>query len=174
MSYWNPLPSARDLVGRRERGPWFEGVWAERNPRNVPGPFYGASTDTCWTGRLEAPHNVLYDENGREFVYRQPGTAAEVSAVLSAAESEAFCGYAADGDLHWTPDLVRGWWGERAGLREWIDTRIPLAEELQDVAGALRDFRQSLDGELEGRLRAYVFWLVERRTPREGEALPEL
>jgi hypothetical protein len=43
------------------------GRWEERSWLNVPGPFYGAETDTCATGRRAAPSNVLYTVDGQEF-----------------------------------------------------------------------------------------------------------
>src|SRR5438067_1105657 len=59
-----------------------------RYPLNIPGPFYGAETDTCQTGVAEAPNNVLMDERGQEFVFKQPEIAAELRDVLSAALCE--------------------------------------------------------------------------------------
>ncbi|MFJ3840657.1 hypothetical protein ACIPY6_34845 [Streptomyces sp. NPDC090054] len=67
MSYWDPMPAAREL----ERGPlpdhpeggtltpapsasacglWspWPDRWQNRDRRNAPGPFYGARTDSCW------------------------------------------------------------------------------------------------------------------------------
>jgi hypothetical protein len=87
---------------------FFRPAFAGRNRFNVPGPFYGAETDTCWTGPHEAPGNVLLDRDGQEFVCRQPADATELRDVLSAALCECFCGYGADGDDHWTLPLIRG------------------------------------------------------------------
>jgi hypothetical protein len=57
-------------------------TWEERSWLNVPGPFYGAETDTCGTGRLAAPSNVLYTEDGQEFIWKQPQNPEQVRAVL--------------------------------------------------------------------------------------------
>ncbi|MGW6819450.1 hypothetical protein [Streptomyces sp. NPDC055005] len=66
----------------------------ERNWRNVPGPFHGADTDTCWSGRMAAPDHVLYDdETGQEFVYRRPRNAVEVDRLLFAAWTDPSSGY---------------------------------------------------------------------------------
>jgi hypothetical protein len=53
-SYWGPLPhidaALRTLPapGRCETAESvFGGKWDERNWRNVPGPLYGAMTDSC-------------------------------------------------------------------------------------------------------------------------------
>ena len=44
-------------------GQFFQPAFGKRNPLNIPGPFYGAETDTCETGTAEAPHNVLLDRS---------------------------------------------------------------------------------------------------------------
>ncbi|WP_083959114.1 hypothetical protein [Herbidospora mongoliensis] len=185
--YWDPLPEALEriavddymphLLGGRDH---FLGKWEERNRLNVPGPFYGAETDTCLCGPVVAPRHVLCDDEGQEFVYRQPGSADQVQAVLDAAWSDPIAGYARDGDEHWTPESVREWWARRSQVQE-------LAGRLAETYGnsdwdwereqvpAWRDFAASISGgELEGYLRDYLFWLAERRQPREGEPLPEL
>jgi hypothetical protein len=156
------------------------GNWDQRNWRNVPGPFYGAETDTCWTGRLEAPRHVLYDdEYGQEFVFRQPRTPTEVHHVLAAAWADPFRGYAYDGDQHWTSDAVRIWWRDRARLQEWI-AHLTTAwsgsarSDEQEAATGLRALATYLDGGLETHLRGYCFWLEERRRPAPNEQLPAL
>ena len=93
---------------------WLKGKWEERNWLNVPGPFYGADTDSCGAGLPAAPLNVFCDEDGSEFVWRQPRNPDEVRAVLDAAYQEPFDGYNWDGDDHWTPELVMEWWTGRA------------------------------------------------------------
>ncbi|MEU7607606.1 hypothetical protein, partial [Streptomyces sp. NPDC041003] len=137
MSYWDPLPAVRAaetgplpapdggtwLPAAEFRGRWWNPRperWAERDWRNVPGPFYGAGTDTCWMGRLIAPAHVLYDDEwGAEFVYRQPRDTAQALALLGAVAQDPMVGYACDGDDHWTPELIRDWWRERGRVREW-------------------------------------------------------
>lgn len=142
MSYWDPLPAVRAaetgllpapdggtwLPAPGYRGDWWNARperWAERDWRNVPGPFYGAGTDNCWMGRLIAPAHVLYDDEwGAEFVYRQPRDTAQALALLGAVAQDPMAGYACDGDDHWTPELIRDWWRERGrvrgGPRPWI------------------------------------------------------
>lgn len=195
MTYWDPMPARRaaeggplpDPVG----GSWVPtdsyGIWnrrpdrwAELDWRNVPGPFYGSGTDTCWMGRLIAPANVLYDDDfGAEFVYRQPRDPAEVRAVMGAAAQDPYVGYACDGDAHWTPELVRDWWRDRARVREWavaLDRKwsvSPREDEREATAGA-RDYVGHIDGDLSARLRGYLFLLQEGRSAAPGEALPGL
>ncbi|WP_203830077.1 ferredoxin [Actinoplanes palleronii] len=166
------------LLGPTER--YLRGRWADRDWRNVPGPFYGARTDNCWTGREIAPDHVVYeDEFGSEIVFRQPRDAVEVRLVLSAAWNDPYASYAVDGDAHWTLDLVRKWWSDRDRLAAWIDGlqrawSVSERADERDNAAGLRDFGRYLAGGLEGDLRGYGFWLDHRRAPRPGETLPDL
>ncbi|WP_405533278.1 ferredoxin [Streptomyces avidinii] len=191
--YWDPLPAARAAADTPvpEAVPnlalalphpetYLTGRWAERNWRNVPGPFYGADTDTCWSGRMAAPGHVLYDDvTGQEFVYRQPRNAVEVDRLLFAAWTDPLSGYGWDGDENWTAGSVRTWWHERARLHEWAtDLRTTWSahsdEHRQEAAAGLTDLLAHLDGELETDLRLYLYWLEERRPPAPAEALPKL
>ena len=161
-------------------GAYLRGIWADRDWRNAPGPFYGAETDTCWMGRAIAPDNVLYEDGyGTEIVFRQPRNPGEVRLVLSAAWNDPFGGYAADGDEHWTLALVREWWSDRRRLADWIDRvqrRWSLSERYDERENALglRDYANYLEGGLETDLRDYGFWLDNRRPPLPHERLPEL
>jgi hypothetical protein len=109
--YWDPMPTvaaSADLQmnhpdgGRLgSPGAYLRGRWAARDWRNVPGPFYGAETDSYWMGRVVAPGHLVYEDGfGGEIVYRQPRNADEVRFVLSAARNDPFDAYAADGDEH--------------------------------------------------------------------------
>ncbi|MEU8074915.1 ferredoxin [Catellatospora citrea] len=173
----NPLGTLTVLPTMREI---FRGTWEMRNWRNVPGPFYGADTDTCWTGRMDAPDLVLYDdEYGTEFLFRQPTDPAEVYRLLLAATSDPFGGYAADGDEHWTTAAVREWWRNRERLLEWIQRargtwhESPHADH-RELLGGLAAFERHIEHGLEGYLRRYSFWLDHRRPRRPGETLPDL
>jgi hypothetical protein len=198
IGYWDPLPTARRVLDDRTltAADLFQGVWEQRNWRNVPGPFYAAETDIMALGRGEAPNNICYDgDRGdgtvSEFVHRQPVTEGETAALIGAAQVEHWRGYQWDGDEHWTVDGVREWWRERGRVREWA-VRIAAdwaadghpewgfaggpeyAALYQDAARGQRDFVAYLDGGLESYLRGYLFWLDRRREPRPGEALPIL
>ncbi|MFD7262544.1 ferredoxin [Streptomyces sp. NPDC059874] len=195
MTYWDPVPTRRAAEGGPlpdpDGGSWVPsdqyGIWnlrpdrwAELDWRNVPGPFYGSGTDNCWMGRLIAPDNVLYeDDRGAEFVYRQPRNPAETRAVMGAAAQDPYVGYACDGDDHWTPELVRDWWRERARVREWavaLDRKWSVSRrgDEREAAGGARAYVAHLDGDLADYLRGYLFWLQERRPARRGEPLPSL
>jgi hypothetical protein len=164
-----------------EPGEYLQGCWEERNWRNVPGPFYGADTDNCFTGRQFAPRHVLYDdEHYQEFVYRQPASPAQVHDLLNAACSEVFCSYGCDGDEYWTPAAVREWWRDQQRLLEWIYRArdrwqgSPDIEE-RDLFAGLVDFHRSVrDGSLEAYLRGYMFWLDNRRPPATNDLVPPL
>jgi hypothetical protein len=154
-----------------EPAEYLRGSWDLRNWRNVPGPFFGADTDTCWTGRTAAARHVLYDdEYGQEFIYRQPVTPAEVHDVLVAACSDPFGGYLADGDQHWTVETVRWWWRDRQRVIEWIYRArdrwhgSPYPQE-QELVSGLAEFRRYINTGLETYLRGYAFWLAQHRAP---------
>ncbi|MFF7452879.1 hypothetical protein [Kitasatospora sp. NPDC008115] len=179
--YWDPLPTARHLLVENPHLDQFGGLWRERNWRNVPGPFYGADTDTMEMGRLDAPFHIAYDDDGREFVYRQPTDPVQTFDLLSGCFF-GHGGFAMDGDDHWTVPGVREWWHGRGRVREWAVTASDhlarasgeYRKHYQDSAQGLRDYIAYLDGGLEKYLRGYLFWLAERRPPRRGEARPEL
>ncbi|MCX5196845.1 ferredoxin [Streptomyces sp. NBC_00249] len=194
MTYWDPLPTLRAAVGGPMPQDWAPvgpllgdwsgaapGGWERRDWRTVPGPVYSSETDTCWTGRGCAPDNVLYeDAYGAEIVYRQPRTPAEVYAVIHAAECDPFGGYGGDGDLHWSPELVREWWSGRGRVREWAvgAGRGPWARsgrpEERDAAAGARAYAAYVDSGLGEYLRGYLFRLLEGRPALAGERLPEL
>ncbi|XVU26049.1 hypothetical protein ACQPZJ_03025 [Actinoplanes sp. CA-054009] len=175
--YWDPTTAIVDQHPPRD---FLRGRWEDRDWRNVPGPFYGARTDSCWTGRGIAPRHVVYeDEFGSEIVYRQPADAREVHLLLTAAWHDPFAAYAADGDEHWTLELVREWWSDRGALAGWIDDlrrrwhSSERADERDNAAG-LDDYARYLADGLEADLREYCFWLDNRRPRRAGERLPVL
>lgn len=172
---WDPI-SFLSAADRKH----FAGSWDELSPLNVPGPFYTGITDNCWTGRVHAPHNVVYaGEYFAEHVFRQPRDADEVAALVEAAEADPCLGYGCDGDDRWTPDAVRRWWRDRQGV---IDAVIATLEILDgdagshslEAAGGLREFLGYLEAGLEIDLRAYLFRLETGRYPGSGELLPEL
>ncbi|MFI9504143.1 ferredoxin [Nocardia sp. NPDC052566] len=187
--YWDPLATIGMsaewplvIYPQSRLGPsadYLRGAWADKDWRNVPGPFYGAGTDNCGTGRLNAPGHVIYEDCFAEVVYRQPRTPHEVHLLLSAAYSDPFCHYACDGDDHWTLSLVRDWWADRDRLLAWIHTMgeewsVSASADDREAAAGLRDYAAYVSGALETHLREYGFWLEYRRPATPGEALPDL
>ncbi|MFF2555140.1 ferredoxin [Nocardia sp. NPDC058058] len=175
---WDPMSSVhRDLNDSVYHGD----KWQDRHWMNVPGPFYTAQTDTCWTGRLHAPRNVLYGgEYYNEFVYRQPTSPAEVEYLLAAADDDPFDGYACDGDSRWTPAAVRAWWSGRDKVAEHLAqllteyTKEGASASRSEAAEGVRDFFAYLTTDLETDLREYVFRLENDRYPAADDELPNL
>ncbi|MFF3674825.1 ferredoxin [Streptomyces sp. NPDC002120] len=193
MTYWDPIPTVRACVegeplpGLAEWVPAYDDSWSrwpdtwqERNWRNVPGPFYGATTDTCWVGRGVAPDHILYDDEfGQEFVYRQPRTPEETHRVMAAAWQDPMQGFQCDGDERWTPELVRDWWRERGRVREFAvaldrSWSVSSQEDKREAAAGARAYAAYIDEGLADHLRGYVFWLAEGRPARGSETLPTL
>jgi hypothetical protein len=145
----------------------LKGNWTEKNWLNVPGPFYGAMTDTCQAGPVQAPGNVLFDENFQEFVWRQPRNENEVRDVLNAAYQDPFDGYGWDGDAHWTAAAVFEWWNRRDDVSTWLDQALrdkafakgAESESRKAVLAGLRAFRDYLEGALGHDLETYAAWL---------------
>ena len=174
-SAWDPV-SALSAADRSH----FTDPWDDLSPLNVPGPFYTGNTDTCWTGRMAAPHNVIYaGDYFAEHVFRQPRDSDEVAALAEAAEADPFSGYGCDGDDRWTPEAVRRWWRDRQGVIDRVSADLEtLNAEANsnslEAADGLREFLAYLETGLETDLRAYLFRLETGRYPGSGEQLPEL
>lgn len=155
-------------LGIEDLAKFFPSNFQKKNPLNIPGPIYGAETDTCCTGPQEAPNNVLLDKNGQEFVFRQASKAEEFRDLVSAAICECFEGYGADGDSHWRLSTIRDWWGTREDmLREEISEQWCKGESVQR-------WKRALKGEAEGYLRVYAFFVENGRVPGDGDILPEM
>lgn len=65
--------------------------------------------------------------------------------------------------------------GERTPTPHWGFNADPAyLPHYHDAARGHRDFVAHIDDGLEDYLRGYLFWLEQRREPRDGEALPLL
>lgn len=148
-------------------GEFLPAKFSEINSMNVPGPIYGAETDTCATGPAEAPKNVLLDRNGQEFVFNQPSSPTEFRDVLSAAIVECFQGYGCDGDAHWTLSSIREWWNNRD------PTGANINEEFGTPTSIIY-WRAGLRGGLLPYLRVYAFYVENGRAPVEVDELPDI
>ena len=162
-----------DWVRIGELKHFFQPAFAARNPFNVPGPFYGAETDTCLTGPHEAPKNVLIDRNGQEFVFKQPASPDELRQVISAAICECFVGYGADGDDHWNLTLIRDWWRNRKDLLAFKRELCLLVQE-HELKTDPNEWERFLTGEAEDYLRVYAFFVEEGQIPSDSDVLPEI
>ena len=169
---WSTIPEATESHVTLDAGliqqRIFCGKFEERNPFNIPGPFYGGQTDTCETGPLEAPQNVMLDGEGQEFVFRQPTTAEELRRVIGAARCDPFLGYGADGDQHWNLRLIREWW--RGGLEGRMAQSGKLAVTNQNT----EQWVSFSTSQAESYLRRYAFFVESRSLPVPTDHLPDL
>ena len=158
---------APDWLRIHDLSEFFPARFHEKHPLNIPGPIYGAETDTCGTGPMEAPNNVLLDHTGREFVFKQAGDAHEFRDLLSAAICECFRGYGSDGDAHWRLSTIRDWWRNRGDmLRQEIGAQWCKPESVER-------WKQALRGDAEGYLRIYAFFVENGRMPVADDSLPD-
>lgn len=149
-------------------GEHFPSKFSDKNPLNIPGPIYGAETDTCCTGPHEAPDNVLLDEIGQEFVFKQASNANEFRDLVRAAVCECFEGYGIDGDSHWRLSTIRDWWRIREDmLRQEISEQWCNADSFQQ-------WKRALQGDAEGYLQVYAFFVENGRVPNESDVLPDM
>jgi hypothetical protein len=132
-------------LGFRQGTGNFQARWDERNPWNIPGPIYVGDDDSCGTGPAAAPNNVYMPESrderrflparpggyGGEFVFRQPSTLYELRQILEASATNTTDAYAFDGNDHWTPQAVAGWWEAVQPVR--IDGRQLLDSFASDI-----------------------------------------
>ncbi len=157
-----------DWLGIADLADFFPSKFPEKNPLNIPGPIYGAQTDTCCTGPQEAPNNVLLDKNGQEFVFRQALSADEFHDLVSAAICECFEGYGADGDTHWRLSMIREWWKTREDMLQGeIGQKWCKPESVER-------WKRALQGDAENYLRVYAFFVENGRVPVDGDKLPNL
>ena len=158
---------------------YFMGTWDQRNVLNMPGPFYGAETDTCMDGPEYAPASLLCDAIGQGFVWRQPRNDVETLALMTGASSDPFGGFGWDGDQHWTPDLVRDWWARRDERAHMVSSLVTELTNPRLAASSLWISLVASYGDyivfgLEEGLGRYLSFLETGRYPREGETLPAL
>ena len=120
--------------------------WSARSVLSVPGPVWTVSSDTCMTGRLNAPDNIAYDHFGREFVSLQPRDAKELEAVMSADSEEVFGCYRFDGLKRWTTPEVTAWTEDRHLLARYAEVSARTETgEIADVLGNYADYLVSGD-----------------------------
>ncbi|MGW4651849.1 hypothetical protein [Kitasatospora sp. NPDC004289] len=175
--YWDPVPAALREVARD--GDPFDGRWAERNWRGVPGPFYGTVREADSPPR-DAAELLAHEERVvADLVYRQPTDVLQVQSLVAEVRKHPDRHYAMDGDQHWTPAAVRAWWYERGRVKEWAlkaaAHRAGTGDREQDqLVQELRGYVDYIDQLLQEDLRGYLFWLEERRLPERCDRLPLL
>jgi hypothetical protein len=171
--------SALATMGRRHGDRHFQGKWSDKHWMNTPGPLYCGQTDNCGTGPLQAPNNVQVDKDGYEVIFRQPANSYELHQVVQAAWCDPLSGYGADGNEHWSYELVKSWWAmerhevERTITREYEEQIAPHAMRDYNYLAGLTHWLDYLNGEIDRYLRSYAFFLDNRRGPTEVDALPD-
>lgn len=138
--------------------------WHEKNPLNFPGPFYTGETDSCGTGPVEAPANVLLDAECHEFIFRQPINMFELLEVVNAGLVEVLDSYSCDGNDHWTYPLCKEWWRNRHDIT--AELRKPRAAEFNKRWTKLWD--HYLQGDAETDLMRYCYFLEHGYYPPGG------
>ena len=148
-----------------------EDHWAEKHPFNFPGPFYSGASETCGTGVCQAPDNVLNDADCCEFVFKQPTNYYELLCVLDAAAVEVFDSYSSNGNHHWTYELCREWWGNKAQLLEYLTNE----EVVKMNNGQAQLYIDYLNGAAETDLQRYCYFLEYGSFPQQNNIiLPKL
>ncbi len=145
--------------------------WFEKHPFNFPGPFYTGQSDSCGTGDIEAPDNVMYDSNTFEYIFKQPSSFEELLCVLDAAAVEVFDSYACNGNRYWTYNLCKEWWRDKDKLVAQLNT-----PEVMKVNGdRVQLYVDYLSTSAEMDLRRYCFFLENSFYPTDNNILlPDL
>lgn len=129
--------------------------WNVKHPFNFPGPFYTGESDTCGTGDVEAPNNVMYDENAMEFIFRQPQTFEEFLGVVDAAAVEVLNSYSCDGNNFWSYAKCKEWWKNRFDIISEMNK-----DETKKVNGnRVGLFESYLKSNAESDLKKYCYFL---------------
>ncbi len=131
--------------------------WDSRTVFTTPGIVWAVGSDTCMTGRPNAPRNIAYDNYGREFVYRQPESAEELMGIMSADSEEAFSCYRFDGLERWTRSAFDAWFNTHDVVLGWI-CHLLSTESEAEIVGSLRDCHEYLTSDA---FRAYVAAVAE-------------
>lgn len=145
--------------------------WEVKRPYNFPGPFYTGESDTCGTGDVEAPGNVMYDENTCEYVFRQPQNYMELLCVMDAAAVEVWDSYSCNGNKYWTYEKCKEWWKNRYSLIADLN-----GEEFRRTNGdRVALYLDYLNTSAENDLRKYCYFLENGVYPDNIKLLlPEL
>jgi hypothetical protein len=179
MTLWSGLCDIKSSLQSGEISE-FNGKWDEKLWPNTPGPFYGADTDSCGTGPIEAATNSCLDEQGFEYIFKQPASLKELNELVQAAKVNVLCGYGADGNSHWTLSLIREWWNRRTELMQLCYGSRYLSEKAaRSIDQFARVYHQNakyrlhyVKTELASYLGAYSFFIEEGRPPEDPDIIP--
>jgi hypothetical protein len=143
----NPNPDARGWLLQKVRNAPTD--WDCRAFYTVPGVVWTVPSDTCMTGRPNAPRNIAYDDFGREFVFRQPANESELAAIMSADSEEVFACYRFDGLDRWTVAALNAWQETSDIVLGWI-RHLLATERDREILDGLRDYERYLTSEAFG------------------------
>ena len=143
--------------------------WKAKEELNFPGPFYTGESDTCGTGIMEAPNNVIFDENCLEFVMIQPRNKNELLQLWNARSVEVFGAYYCDGNKHWTLEKVKNWWSNKNDILEHLKNEDLIKMNYNQE----KRYRHYIEHYAEMDLRKYGFFLEHGFYP-SNEPLPEI
>jgi hypothetical protein len=143
--------------------------WSVKGELNFPGPFYTGESDTCGTGIIESPNNVIFDENCMEHVMIQPRTKVELLQLWNAGAVEVFGSYYCDGNKYWTVQLVRIWWSNRNEILDHLKNEKLIKMNCNQE----KRYRHYLENYAELDLRKYCFFIENGFYPT-NEKLPEV
>lgn len=136
--------------------------WDQKHPYNFPGPFYTGDTDTCATGPLMAPFNVLLDDEGTEFVAMQPKNYIELFCLKEAAAMEVYNGYSCNGNAWWTYRDCQYWWRHRGEVVDGLYRKR--AEEFNGAPTRIR-YINYLEHQAAEDLKKYCYFLEHGKYP---------
>lgn len=137
--------------------------WHEKHVLNFPGPIYTEVTDNGGAGEC-APENIMVDQEGCEYVFRQPRNYTQLVAVVLAAGLDPLNAYGSDGNKHWNYELVKSWWQNRA---EWISQLMDPLVIKHNGADIVQLYIDYLNSDAELDLRRYCFFLLNNYYPAE-------
>jgi hypothetical protein len=143
--------------------------WSVKGALNFPGPFYTGETDSCGTGIIQSPNNIIFDENYMEHVMIQPRNDIELLNLWNAGSVEVLGAYYCDGNKYWTVPLVKNWWATKHEIFEHLENN----ELIKLNCNQEKRYLHYLENFAELDLRKYCFFLENGFYPTD-EKLPEI
>ncbi len=148
---------------------YSDSAWSAKGELNFPGPFYTGESDTCGTGIIESPNNVIFNKDCTEFVMIQPRNKNELLQLWNAGAVEVFGSYYCDGNKHWTLEKVKNWWENKNDILKQLENE----ELIKMNCNQEKRYRHYIDNFAEMDLRKYGFFLENGFYP-SNESLPEI
>jgi hypothetical protein len=171
LIYQNKLTEKEinSFLNYKENSDFSDSEWSTKGILNFPGPFYTGQTDSCGTGIIEAPQNIIFDENFSEYVMIQPRNKIELMQLWNAGNTEVFGSYHCDGNKHWTPKLVKEWWQNKQEILDMLTN----GDLIKLNCNQEKRYRHYIENQAETDLKKYCFFLENGYYPT-NEKLPEI